>query len=232
MNIAYTKDVLKPLLTLMLDIASQEILSMQEDLRRRRYIILDEFGTLHQMNSIIELLTRGGGMGASVWIGIQDIGQIDQRYGVNLRKSIINSCGTKLILCVDEADTKEYLSEMIGDTEVSEVNDTNSMGLNSFRDGKSIARSSRTKRLILPSELDNQQALTGILKLPALPYTRIRIPIVKHPAQNEQVVLREDLQLDYLITHMHPNVPFGSVPASIGPFEEQSRMQSQEINLD
>jgi len=210
MNVSATKDVLKPLLTLMLEIASQELLSMPEDLKRRRYIILDEFGTLHPMNSIIELLTRGGGMGASVWVGTQDVGQIDQRYGNNLRKTIINSCGTKLILSVDESDTKEYLSNLISDIEISEVNDTNSMGINSFRDGKSITRSTRVKRLVLPSELDSLKVLTAILKLPAFPYTKIKIPIMKYSIKNEQLVMREELLLENLIKGdpaLTPSIP-------------------------
>ena len=204
LNNAKTKDVLKPLLTLMLDIASQEILSMREDQNRRIYIVLDEFGTLHPMNSIVELLTRGGAMGASVMLGTQDIGQIDEKYGANIRKSIINSCSTKLYLSLDETDTKEYISALISDVDVSEVNDTNSMGMSSYRDGKSLTRAIRTRRLVLPSELDSMPNLTGILKMASMPYTRISIPIVNHPVVNDQVVLRHELYLEYLLQEIPP----------------------------
>lgn len=235
MNTAKTKDVFRPLLTLMLDIASQEILSMSEDRKRRRYIMLDEFGTLHPMNSIIELLTRGGGMGASVFIGVQDIGQIDQKYGANLRKSIVNSCGTKLFLAVDEADTKEYISNLINDTEVSEVNDTSSIGLNSFRDGKSITRSSRMKRLILPSELD-LPALTGILKMPAVPYTMIKIPIINLPAVHKQCILRHDMYIGYLLENIPQEGSQSNIPivedTVIHKDHENGKQMSYEIDLD
>lgn len=204
MNNAYTKDILKPLLTLMLDIISQEILSMTESLERRRYIILDEFGTLHPMNSIIALLTRGGGMGASVWIGVQDIGQIDEIYGANLRKAIINSCGTKILLCVDEVDTKEYISSLIGDTEESEVSDSDSMGLNSYRDGRSISRSRKMKRLVMPSQLDSLPSLTGFCRLPAMPCTIIKIPVEHQPAKNPQIVMREEFFLHNILKSRVP----------------------------
>jgi len=199
LNTATSKDILKPYLTLALDIASQTMLSMKEDLKRRRYFILDEFGSLHPMNAIKELLTRGGGKGASVWVGIQDIGQIDEIYGENTRKTLVNSCGTKLILCVEEPDTKEYLSRMIGDVEVSEVNDTNSMGPDKHRDGKSISRSHKIKRLILPSELSNLPSMKGILKMPEYPYTVVKLPLIKHPQVNEQIILREEVYLSHLL---------------------------------
>lgn len=215
MNNAYTKDILKPLLTLMLDIISQEILSMTESLERRRYIILDEFGTLHPMNSIIALLTRGGGMGASVWIGVQDIGQIDEIYGSNLRKAIINSCGTKILLCVDEVDTKEYISSLIGDTEESEVSDSDSMGLNSYRDGRSISRSRKMKRLVMPSQLDSLPSLTGFCRLPAMPCTIIKIPVEHQPAKNPQIVMREEFFLHNILKSRVPG-----------------RMESPDMHLD
>jgi type IV secretory pathway TraG/TraD family ATPase VirD4 len=195
LNTAQTKDTLKPLLSLMLDIMTQELLSMPEDLKRRRYFILDEFGTLHKLNSIVELLTRGGGMGASVFMGTQDIGQIDEVYGEHLRQTIINSCGTKVFLAVDETATKEYISSLIGDTEVSEVNATSSIGLHSHRDGKSITRSTKIKRLVMPAELDSLKTLTAILKLPAMPYTMIKIPLVNDKPIHEQVILREEMYL-------------------------------------
>ncbi len=228
LNTAQTKDILKPLLSLMLEIMTQELLSMPEDLKRRRYFLLDEFGTLNKLNSIIELLTRGGGMGASVFIGIQDIGQLDQIYGEKLRQSIINSCGTKVFLAVDETATKEYISALIGDTEVSEANSTSSMGINSFRDGKSITRSNKIKRLVLPSELDNLKNLTAILKLPAMPYTMIRIPIVDDKPIHDQVVIRKDLYLE----NLQP-VEFSSNKASTEPSEVSHDISDDhEINLD
>jgi len=47
---------------------------------------------LNRLNSIVDLLTNGRSKGASVWLAVQDIGQISNLYGDNLRQTIMNAC--------------------------------------------------------------------------------------------------------------------------------------------
>ncbi len=197
-NTAATADIFKPLQTLMLEFASMELLSMPDDMRRRRYVVLDEFGSLHPMQSIVELLARAGSKGASVWIGTQDIGQIDSAYGDSLRKTIVNNCGTKVLLSVSEPDTMAYLSELIGCVEVVESSETNSMGVNSFRDGVSISRQLTVKELVIPSEFARMPNLRAILKLPGMDYLKIRIPVFRDVPLHAPFVLSEALNLKSL----------------------------------
>ncbi|MCX5827111.1 MAG: type IV secretion system DNA-binding domain-containing protein [Deltaproteobacteria bacterium] len=194
-NHSKSKDILKPILTLLIDVAAHEILSMPDDHNRRIYIFLDEFGSLNPMNSIIELLTRARSKGASVWLGTQEIGQIEKLYGRELRAAIINGCATKVILSVAEPDTATYLSDMIGETEIRSANETQSMGPANLRDGLSFSKNIRTKKLLLPSDLQSLRDLEAIVKLANYSYARTYIPFIKYFACHQYFLIRNDMRL-------------------------------------
>jgi type IV secretory pathway TraG/TraD family ATPase VirD4 len=198
-NHSKSKDVLKPILTLLLEMASHEVLSMPDDYNRRIYFFLDEFGSLNHMSSIIELLTRARSKGASVWIGTQEIGQIEKVYGKESRQSIVNGCASKLILSIAEPETAKYFSEAIGQTEVLESSESVSMGPSNIRDGLSFTRNSKTKPLVLPSVFQQFPDMEGILKLSNYDYCKVKVPYVSYPVLNEYLKIRNDMLLESLI---------------------------------
>jgi GTPase SAR1 family protein len=92
-NDAQTAGTLKPMISLFIDLLGQRLLSLPDDDQRRLFFILDEFGTLQPLSTIVRLLTLSRSKGGSVWLGIQDVGQIDEIYGERLRQAIVNACG-------------------------------------------------------------------------------------------------------------------------------------------
>jgi type IV secretory pathway TraG/TraD family ATPase VirD4 len=198
-NHSKSKDVLKPILTLLLEMASHEVLSMPDDYKRRIYYFLDEFGSLNNMSSIIELLTRARSKGASVWIGTQEIGQIEKVYGKESRQSIVNGCASKLILSIAEPETAKYFSDAIGQTEVLESSESMSMGPSDIRDGLTFTRNSKTKPLVLPSVFQQFPDLEGILKLSNYEYCKVKVPYVSYKVLNEYLEIRNDMLLKNLI---------------------------------
>jgi type IV secretory pathway TraG/TraD family ATPase VirD4 len=198
-NHSKSKDVLKPILTLLLEMASHEVLSMPDDYQRRIYFFLDEFGSLNNMSSIIELLTRARSKGASVWIGTQEIGQIEKVYGKESRQSIVNGCASKLILSIAEPETAKYFSDAIGQTEILESSESMSMGPSNIRDGLSFTRNSKTKPLVLPSVFQQFPDMEGILKLSNYDYCKVKVPYISYPAVNEYLEIRHDMLLENLI---------------------------------
>ena len=198
-NHSKSKDVLKPILTLLLEMASHEVLSMPDDYQRRIYFFLDEFGSLNNMSSIIELLTRARSKGASVWIGTQEIGQIEKVYGKESRQSIVNGCASKLILSIAEPETAKYFSDAIGQTEVLEASESMSMGPSNIRDGLTFTRTSKTKPLVLPSVFQQFPDMEGILKLSNYDYCKVKVPYVSYPVLNKYLEIRNDMLLESLI---------------------------------
>jgi len=87
-NTASIKDTISPALSLFLDVFAKNVLSLKDDLDRRIFFILDEFGMLNRLNSIVDLLTNGRSKGASVWLAIQDVGQVNNLYGDNLSERL------------------------------------------------------------------------------------------------------------------------------------------------
>jgi type IV secretory pathway TraG/TraD family ATPase VirD4 len=198
-NHSKSKDVLKPILTLLLEMASHEVLSMPDDYNRRIYFFLDEFGSLNNMSSIIELLTRARSKGASVWIGTQEIGQIEKVYGKESRQSIVNGCASKLILSIAEPETAKYFSDAIGQTEVLESSESMSMGPSDVREGLTFTRSSKTKPLVLPSVFQQFPDMEGILKLSNYDYCKVKVPYVSYKVLNQYLEIRNDMLLENMI---------------------------------
>jgi type IV secretory pathway TraG/TraD family ATPase VirD4 len=198
-NHSKSKDVLKPILTLLLEMASHEVLSMPDDYNRRIYFFLDEFGSLNHMSSIIELLTRARSKGASVWIGTQEIGQIEKVYGKESRQSIVNGCASKLILSIAEPETAKYFSDAIGQTEVLESSESMSMGPSNIRDGLTFTRASKTKPLVLPSVFQQFPDMEGILKLSNYDYCKVKVPYISYKVLNQYLEIRNDMLLENLI---------------------------------
>lgn len=194
-NYSKIKNVLKPILSLFIDLLARELLSLSEDFDRRVYFFLDEFGTLQNLNSITELLTQSRSKGGSVWIGIQDQGQIEKIYGKEGRQSIVSSCGGNLIFSVADPDTSEYLSRKIGDHEFYESETSHSMGPGDYGNGLSLAQRRQTGRLILPSEIQNLKDLNFYLKVPGFDITQTRLQYKDYKNINAPFMLREGLDL-------------------------------------
>ncbi len=198
-NYSDVKDTLRPILSLFVDLMGRRLLSQKDDFDRRVFFMLDEFGTLQRLSTIVQLLTLSRSKGGSVWIGIQDIGQMDSIYTHFLRQAIVNACGSNLIFAVADPDTAKFLSEKIGDTEYIETEETYSMGTEDTRDGISLIRRKKTEKLVLPSEIQNLKDLNGYLKLPNYDITKIEFKYKSYPDRHEPFLMKPEFNLENII---------------------------------
>jgi type IV secretory pathway TraG/TraD family ATPase VirD4 len=72
------KETLSPIATVAINILIREMLSMPDNLERRRYFLIDEVGALNKLPSLVDGLTLGRSKGMSIWLGVQDFGRIDE----------------------------------------------------------------------------------------------------------------------------------------------------------
>ena len=194
------KDTLKPILSLFIDFLGKKLLSLPDDLLRRVFFLLDEFGTLQRLSSIKELLIASRSKGGSCWIGIQDIGQLNRLYTQDVADTIVNACGSSVMFAVSDPRTAKYLVDKIGDTEIMEAEETYSMGVANYRDGVSLTQRRKRQRLILDSELMNLPDLQAYVKVPNNPsVTLSRFTIKEYPAKMISFIIRENLLLDVII---------------------------------
>ncbi len=194
------KDTLKPILSLFIDFLGKKLLSLPDDLHRRVFFLMDEFGTLQRLSSIKELLITSRSKGGSCWIGIQDIGQLNKLYTQDVADTIVNACGSSVMFAVSDPRTAKYLVDKIGDTEILETEETKSMGVADYRDGVSLTQRRKRERLILDSELMNLPDLHAYVKVPNNPFiTLSRFGIRDYPARTTSFMIRENLMLEVLI---------------------------------
>jgi type IV secretion system protein VirD4 len=88
------------------------------DERYEVLIALDEFYHLGPMHSLLTKITISAGYKFRMAIMIQNMAQLDELYGKPLRQSTLAGSQVKLFLAIDDLETANYLSEMLGDTTV------------------------------------------------------------------------------------------------------------------
>jgi hypothetical protein len=195
-NSPVAKDLLRPILTLFIDMLSRRIIDLPDDYKRRIFFMIDEFGTLNKLESLIELIARGRSKGVSIWLATQDFGQVDSKYGDNLRSTINNSISTKIVLMCPDAVTAKQMSDLIGPCEVVEVSSSVQGGPQGmFGDRQTRTEHRNTKPLVLSSTIQAMKPLTAYVKFPAYDWTLTDIPYVNYPNVAEGLIPSESVRI-------------------------------------
>jgi len=169
-NQAEVQKTLKNLISTFFDFSTKALCSLPDDPDGRRiYFILDEFGQLSKMDSVVQLLTQGRSKGAATWIFIQDIAQIDNIYGKDLSKSIVNGCRNKFYFNVSDYNTADFISKEIGSVEFERTRESKSFGVHDMKDSISIQSEIVERPIAMASEISSQENLTFYLQLADIP---------------------------------------------------------------
>ncbi|MFD2031479.1 TraG/TraD/VirD4 family protein [Ancylobacter dichloromethanicus] len=78
--------------------------------------MLDEFYHVGRMDSLISKITISAGYGFRMAIVMQDIAQLDELYGKNTRITTVSGSQIKLFIQINDLETSEFVSEMLGET--------------------------------------------------------------------------------------------------------------------
>jgi type IV secretory pathway TraG/TraD family ATPase VirD4 len=199
-NQADTQETLRPVLSLFIDFLGKKLLSLSDDLNRRVFFLLDEFGSLQRLSSITQLLIASRSKGGSIWLGIQDMGQLKKLYTHDTATTIVNACGTSVMFAVADPDTAQYLIRKIGDTEILETEETLSMGVSNYRDGVSMTQRRKRQPLLLNSQLMNLPDLCAYAKVPNNSFiTLTRFQLRDYKKKTVPFVIRPDLMLQNIV---------------------------------
>jgi len=174
---------MKPLIAAALDVASRAVLDLpptsgDRSQQKRTWFILDELPLLGRITSFITLLTNGSKHGAAVVAGGQTVAQFRATYGHDESQTILSTLGTWLTLRVPDAETADYMSRAIGDEEVRRV--VNSGGKNDSGKSDNWSEQHTTRRVVMPSQLQNLRDLHGYLNLCGkFPVCAVTLPIAE-----------------------------------------------------
>ena len=194
-NYSEISDTIRPILSLFIEITGKQILSLPDSRDRRIFFFIDEFGTLANMPTIPTMLTNGRSKGMSIWIAIQDIGQIEKLYGKETTQTIINSCASSFTLAVNDPHTAEFLSLKIGERVVKETNKSRTSTGMFEPESTTTSQQTRQERAILPSELLGMMNLWTFARLSGYNLAEIKLEVLTLPDLQPAFQKRTDLSL-------------------------------------
>jgi type IV secretory pathway TraG/TraD family ATPase VirD4 len=193
-NYSTLRDTLKPLLSLLIDLSMKHLLSLQEDIERRRFIILDEFASLQRLTSIVQALEQGRSKGVSIWIALQDLSQLQRVYSEVTAFSIMNNTNTILAFAVNDPNTTQLLSRLYGEIELLETDESLSMGPADARDGLVLQRRRKKEYLLIPSQFSTLQDFCFYIKMLDI-ITQSKVEFKEFKKRNESFILNELFKL-------------------------------------
>lgn len=158
-------ETLKPLISVWLDIAINQLLSLEQSRDRRFWVLMDELPSLHRLPSLKPGLAEARQFGGSFVLSIQTIAQLREIYGRDGADAVSGLCSNRLVFKSPEPETAEWASKSLGRVELSEVQEGFSYGANEMRDGVSVSMHKALRPLVLDTEILNLNPLEGYLKL-------------------------------------------------------------------
>jgi len=191
-NQAMVQETLKFLIATFFDFATKSLCSLPDDLNRRLCFVLDEFGQLSKIGSIVQLLTQSRSKGGCVFLLIQDRAQGEAIYGQELSKSIVNSCGNKFYFAVGDGSTAEYISKEIGNQELIRTKEGKSFGIKDTSDTINQNIEIIERPIVMPSEVMSIPSLNCFMDLTDLPTTKVNIGLI--PTKNQDGVIGVELR--------------------------------------
>lgn len=149
---------------------------------RTLWIVVDELPSLKKIPALSMLMAEGRGFGAAVVLGIQEINQLEEEFGKNTSKTILGLCSTQLHFRLNNADTAEWVSKVLGEAEREEVDEDLNYSADDIRDGVRVSSKRQNRKIVLPSEIMDLPDLSCFAKIWGVESkARIDIPFLRLP---------------------------------------------------
>lgn len=197
-NYANLQNTLRPMISLFIQTVGSSLLSLSDDIHRRLYFILDEFGQLPKMDTVTSLMTASRSKGGSVWIGIQDVGQLDTIYTEKTRGTILNACSNRLIFNCQDQRTAKILSDDIGQTEYWEATENLSLGVEKG-DRINVNKQRRKEPLVTTEDIQSLRELSAFITIGGSDVTLSKWKYKKLPKIADAFIQRPELNLEYIM---------------------------------
>ena len=176
-------EVVRPLLRLWFDIACLAAMRRDPDdpTACHTWLFLDEIKTLGRLPSLPAILDKGRKFRTSVVLGFQAISQVQSTYGKDDEQSILQGVQNQILFGMTEANSAEYVSELLGEQEVEQASIGHSFGQRSQSDRGSVNRSVVRRRLVMPEEVRNLEVLHAFMRLGRHAAARVHFNLKNYP---------------------------------------------------
>lgn len=173
-NDVANKDFNAPKIAVFVNTLIKEIYAMGENPNRRIYLFLDEFGTMGKIPAIPEATVVARSFGVSIILSTQEFARIDEIYGQNLRKSMLNSLTNKIIMRQTDPEMAKYFSDMIGEKEIEQSSSGASIGIQAMKNGVNFNKSVKKEFTVMPSEIMELRDFEFFIKQPDVKWGKIQ----------------------------------------------------------
>ena len=189
-------EAIKPLISVWIDVAARNLLSLTPSFDRRIWFLIDELASLHRLSSLSLLLSQGRKYGVCNVTAFQDIHQLRSIYGRDEAEALLSMYNTNLCYRTKCPDTAMWMSRLTGQREIIEKREGFSYGANDIRDGVSVHQERRKEPLILDTQFLKLNDCEAYMLLPEnTPVTKIKLIAKKRPILSEALVTRKLLEL-------------------------------------
>ena len=163
---ASTRSVMRPLVSMWLDIITNRIMTLSPNYDRRLWLIIDELPALKKVPALPTALAEFRKYGGCILAGMQSANQLYKLYGHNDGLTMLDQFNTKFIFRTEENNFASYICKNFGDIEYTETQESLSYGSHEMRDGVNFSKIERVKPLMKTSDLASLADLEAYVKLP------------------------------------------------------------------
>lgn len=175
-------EIQKPLISTWIQAAAKGLMACGVNNDRTLWIVVDELPSLKKIPALSMLMAEGRGFGAAVVLGIQEINQLEEEFGKNTSKTILGLCSTQFHFRLNNADTAEWVSKVLGEAEREEVEEDLNYSADDIRDGVRVSSKRQNRKIVLPSEIMDLPDLSCFAKIWGVESkARIDIPFLRLP---------------------------------------------------
>ncbi|MFW1121498.1 type IV secretion system DNA-binding domain-containing protein [Vibrio parahaemolyticus] len=175
-------EIQKPLISTWIQAAAKGLMARGVNNERTLWIVVDELPSLKKIPALSILMAEGRGFGAAVVLGIQEINQLEEEFGKNTSKTILGLCSTQFHFRLNNADTAEWVSKVLGEAEREEVDEDLNYSADDIRDGVRVSSKRQNRKIVLPSEIMDLPDLSCFAKIWGVESkARIDIPFLRLP---------------------------------------------------
>lgn len=199
------RETLRSLLSAWVSMASTALMGCSPNNERRLWFILDELASLNQLESLPTALAEFRKYGGCVVAGVQDLHQIESRYGREEGKTMLGLFNTKIVFRLNDYDTAKRVSDSFGEHETSEMIEGISFGAHQMRDGVSLSDHRKYRPVISATDLMNLENLEAYIKiaeigaLGKIKFSHVKVSNTAHSFCNKG---KEDEQNQGSISHL------------------------------
>jgi type IV secretory pathway TraG/TraD family ATPase VirD4 len=152
---------------------------------QRLWFVVDELDALGEIDGLKDALARLRKFGGRCVLGLQSISQVSSTYGQGVADTIVENCGSSLILrcsASEKGGTSQFASRLIGQREVVHLSQSKAWQPGEWNASTTVSEQRSIEPAIMASEIERLPDLKGFLKFASIPdWLRVSLPYVKYP---------------------------------------------------